>query len=86
MIALQLVAAVASCTPAAHYDYSHLPSGYHWRAVYDFTTSNVVFYGRDPLTNDTVYVGPDNRFYIFAHSGTIRVKDLSQRWTPHDAR
>jgi len=53
--------------------------------VYDARTNAIVFYGRDPLTGDTVYVGPDNRFYAFAHSGTIRVKDLTHRWTPHDA-
>jgi hypothetical protein len=43
-----------------------------------------VFYGRVPLTNDTVYVGPDNRFYIFHHTGTIQVKDLRLRWHPRD--
>jgi hypothetical protein len=77
---------LASCAPAARYDYAHLPAGYHWRGVVDATTKVVVFYGRDPLTNDTIYVGPDNRFYIFRHSGTIRVKDLTLHWMPHDAR
>jgi hypothetical protein len=77
---------LASCAPAAHYDYAHLPAGYQWRAVFDATSKVVVFYGRDPLTNDTVYVGPDSRFYIFRHPGTIRVKDLQQHWMPHDAR
>jgi hypothetical protein len=45
----------------------------------------LVFYGRDPLTNDTVYVGPDNHFFIFHHSGSIRVNDLKLHWMPHDA-
>jgi hypothetical protein len=61
-----------------------LPSGYRWRAIYDSATNAIVFYGRDPLTNDTVYVGPDNRFFILHHSGTIRVRDLQQHWMPHD--
>jgi hypothetical protein len=59
--------------------------GYRWRAVYDRVTNSVVFYGRDPLTNSTVYVGPDGRFFIFRHSGTISERDLSLRWNPHDA-
>lgn len=69
----------------AEYDYSHLPSGYHWRAVYDRATNAVVFYGQDPLTRDTVYVGPDSRFFIFHHPGPIGPKDLPMRWDPHDA-
>ena len=86
MAGLPLALALASCAPATHYDYTHLPSGYHWRAVYEPATNNIVFYGRDPLTNDTVYVGPESHFYIFHHPGAIRMKDLSARWMPHDAR
>ncbi len=78
--------ALASCSPATHYDYNHLPSGYHWRAVYDRATNAIVFYGRDPLTLETVYVGPDNRFFIFDHPGPIGPNDLKRRWNPHDAR
>ncbi|MBV8196618.1 MAG: hypothetical protein JO263_00665 [Candidatus Eremiobacteraeota bacterium] len=77
--------ALAGCVSSSQFDYAHLPAGYHWRAVYDAPTNALVFYGRDPLSHDTVYVGPDNRFYTFRHSGTIQVKDLSHRWTPHDA-
>jgi hypothetical protein len=77
---------LASCTPAAHYDYTHLPAGYHWRAVYNAATNAVVFYGQDPITNETVYVGPDNRFFIFHHPGPIGPRDLNRRWDPHDAR
>jgi hypothetical protein len=80
-----LATILASCAPSSHYDYAHLPSGYQWRAVYNPETNVIVFYGRVPMTNDTVYVGPDNRFYIFHHLGTIQVRDLQLRWLPHDA-
>jgi len=63
-----------------------LPSGYRWRAVYDRATNAIVFYGQDPITNQTVYVGPDSRFYIFRHPGSIGLKDLSLHWEPRDAR
>ncbi|HZV77351.1 MAG TPA: hypothetical protein VFF63_06320 [Candidatus Babeliales bacterium] len=63
-----------------------MPSGYHWRAVFDRATNAIVFYGQDPLTLDTVYVGPDSRFFIFHHPGRIGPKDLKLRWDPHDAR
>lgn len=78
--------ALAGCMPAAHYDYNHLPSGYHWRAIYDRATNAIVFYGRDPLTLETVYVGPDSQFFIFDHPGPIGPNDLKKRWNPHDAR
>jgi hypothetical protein len=54
--------------------------------VYDRATNAIVFYGRDPLTLETVYVGPDNRFFIFDHPGPIGQNDLKRRWNPHDAR
>jgi hypothetical protein len=85
LIISSLATLVAGCAPSSHYDYAHLPSGYQWRAVYDPATNAIVFYGRVPLSNDTVYVGPDNRFYIFHHSGTIQVRDLRLHWLPHDA-
>jgi hypothetical protein len=78
--------ALAACGATQSYSYSHLPSGYHWRAVYDRTTNAVVFYGQDPLTLETVYVGPDNRFFIYRHPGPIGPKDLTMHWDPHDAR
>ncbi len=53
--------------------------------MYSPATNVIVFYGRVPLTNDTVYVGPDNRFYIFHHPGRINANDLRLRWMPHDA-
>ncbi|MFZ0033203.1 MAG: hypothetical protein WAK84_15165 [Candidatus Cybelea sp.] len=62
-----------------------MPAGYHWRGVYDRATRTVVFYGRDPLTHATVYVGPDNRFFTFHHPGPIGPKDLTTPWIPHDA-
>jgi hypothetical protein len=76
---------MSACARSAHYDYNHLPSGYDWRAVFDTATHAVVFYGTDPLTRDTVYVGPDNQFYIFHHPGTISARDLYHHWTPHNA-
>ena len=78
--------ALDACSSASHYDYANLPSGYHWRAVYAPATNAVVFYGRDPLTGDTVYVGPDSRFFIFRHPGSIQQRDLTLHWMPHDAR
>ena len=76
---------LAGCTSSTHYDYTHLPSGYHWRAVYDRRTHAIVFYGRAPLSRETVYVGPDSQFYIFDHNGKIQDRDLRRHWTPHDA-
>lgn len=81
-----IVLGTAGCSSATHYDYTHLPSGYHWRAVYDRQANAVVFYGQDPLTRDTVYVGPDSRFFIFRHPGSIQQRDLTLHWMPHDAR
>ena len=78
--------ALAGCKPTSHYDYHNLPSGYHWRAVYDRATNVIVFYGEDPLTLETVYVGPDGRFFTYRHPGPIGPKDLTMRWDPHDAR
>lgn len=75
---------LCGCT-STHFDYAHLPAGYGWRAVYDSTSHAVVFYGRDPYSRETVYVGPDGQFYIFDHPGEIRRDDLKREWTPHDA-
>jgi hypothetical protein len=76
---------LAGCTSSSHYDYTHLPSGYNWRAVYDRHTKVIVFYGQEPLSRETVYVGPDSQFYIFDHKGRIQDRDLRRHWTPHDA-
>jgi len=73
---------MGSCVSVKQYDYSNLPSGYRWRAVQDRNTKGIVFYGQDPLTHDTVYVGPDGRFFIFHHPGPIEPKDLTQSWNP----
>lgn len=35
---------------------------------------------------ETVYVGPDNRFFIYHHAGRIGLRDLRKPWVPHDAR
>ena len=79
------LAAITSCKSPEAYGYTHLPPGYHWRAVYDRSTNAIVYYGRDPLTLDTVYVGPDNRFFIYHHPGPIGPNDLQRPWQPHDA-
>lgn len=76
--------ALAACT-STRYDYSHLPAGYGWRAVYDPASNTVVFYGRDPYSRETVYVGPDGHFYIFDHPGKLRRDDLKRTWAPHEA-
>lgn len=44
-----------------------------------------MFYGIDPMTHDTIYVGPDGLFYIFHHLGKFQGRDLRRHWTPHDA-
>ena len=76
---------LAGCTSSTHYDYTHLPSGYHWRAVYDPRSHTIDFYGRVPLSRETVYVGPDGQFYLFDHKGKIQDGDLRRHWTPHNA-
>jgi hypothetical protein len=78
--------ALAGCKATSQYDYKHLPSGYHWRAVYDPSTNAIVYYGQDPLTLGTVYVGPDGHFFMYHHPGPIGPKDLTMHWEPHDAR
>ena len=78
--------ALAGCKATTQYSYTHLPAGYHWRGVYDRTNNAIVFYGQDPLTLETVYVGPDSRFFIYRHPGPIGPKDLTMTWDPHDAR
>ncbi len=77
---------LTGCKAAAQYDYHHLPSGYHWRAVYDPSTNAVVFYGQDPVTLETIYVGPDGKFFIYRHPGPIGPQDLHNSWDPHDAK
>ncbi len=77
---------MTACSPHVHFDYAHLPSGYHWRAIIYGPTNDIVFYGRDPYTNATVYVGPDGRFFIYTHPGPIRPQDMRDHWMPHDAR
>jgi hypothetical protein len=76
--------ALGACTSHATYGYDNLPNGYQWRAVYNRQQKAVVFYGIDPMSHDSVYVGPDGQFYIFHHSGTIEGRDLRRHWTPHD--
>lgn len=78
--------ALVGCGKAQAYSYTHLPAGYHWRAVYDHATNAIVFYGQDPFTLETVFVGPDSRFFTYRHPGPIGPKDLTMRWDPHDAR
>ncbi len=67
------------------FDYRHRPVGYGWQARRDPTGASIVYYGRDPQTGKTVYVGPDGQYYTFAHPGTIAPSDLGTGWEPHDA-
>jgi len=84
MASLALVAALGGCASSFSFDYNHLPKGYHWRTVIDEKTGQLQYYGRDPVTGWTVYVGPDSTFYTYNHPGGLRPQDLGSRWTPHD--
>lgn len=83
-IAAGALCALAACVSGSDFGYSHLPRGYDWRAVYDRGLNVIVYYGRDPITGDSIYVGPDGRFYAFRHPGRIRSRDFGRPWTPHD--
>lgn len=48
-------------------------------------THDLVYYGIDPTTKCTVYVGPDNTFYTFNHPPPFTKADLKSKWEPHDA-
>jgi hypothetical protein len=80
-----LLLTLPECAQSDRFSYRHLPTGYHWRAVYDEATNAIVYYGRDPITGDVVYVGPDDQFFIFRHPGPIARRDLTSHWNPHDA-
>lgn len=67
--------------------YENLPSGYQWHAVKDPTTHDVTYYGLDPRSGWTVYVGPDGRFYRYPGNHRITPYDVAhRRWCAHDAR
>ena len=66
------------------FDNASRPLGYHWKT--DNPNRRFQgFYGYDPLTKRHVYVGPDGRYYTFAHQPPIAPDDLKSLWCPHDA-
>ncbi len=67
------------------FDYFHRPVGYHWLGTRDPSGASRVYYGRDPKTGWTVYVGPDSKYYTFKHAGAMAPSDLGSGWRPHDA-
>ena len=69
--------------PPTGFNYVVRPRGYHWRSEFAPTTHDVVWYGKDPTTGWTVYVGPDGVYYTFNHP-KITPRDLGSRWQPHD--
>jgi len=67
------------------FDYSHRPAGYNWTPRSAALSNDIVYYGVDPRTHWTVYVGPDGLYYTFPHSGDIAPSDFDSYWNPHDA-
>jgi hypothetical protein len=68
------------------FDYAHRPSGYHWVPGRPHGPGSMTeYYGIDPASGWTVYVGPDGIYYTFAHRGPIEPGDLRSYWHPHDA-
>jgi hypothetical protein len=87
-LAIVAVAAVGGCTHPARltiYDYSLRPAGYGWAPHRIAHTRSVEYYGVDPQSGRTVYVGPDGIYYTFAHPPPITTQDLRSYWDPHDA-
>lgn len=90
-LAFAAAAAFIGLTGCVHHDwlesfgYDNLPEGYHWVAIKNKGTADIVYYGKDPQTGDTLYVGPDSIFYHYHHPGPITPRDLSNVWDPHDA-
>ena len=66
------------------YTYVTRPTGYHWRKQTS-PDGQIVYYGVDPKTHWTVYVGPDGTYYTFPHAPPITPSDLGSLWDPHDA-
>ena len=84
--------ALSSCahpTRLSAFDYRHRPTGYAWvaRALPGPGRAQLdQYYGRDPATGWTVYVGPDGVYYSFAHPPPIEPSDLQAFWRAHDAQ
>jgi hypothetical protein len=89
VLAMAVALCAAGCAHralrATCFDYRHRPVGYHWLARRDPTGASVVYYGRDPKTGWTVYVGPDSQYYTFNHPGTMGPGEIGSGWEPHDA-
>jgi hypothetical protein len=71
-----------SCTTA--YTYRNKPEGYEWKEQRAPGTGDVVYYGVDPKTHDTVYVGPDNHYYVLRPGATMTPRTLHSQWCPPD--
>jgi hypothetical protein len=87
-VATALTAGVVACAHPARltiYDASVRPAGYHWIAHRIGDTGTFEYYGVDPVTAWTVYVGPDGIYYAFPHAPPIGGGDLRSYWDPHDA-
>lgn len=88
VVATALAAGVGACAHPARltiYNWSLRPAGYHWIAHRIRGTRYSEYYGVDPATRWTVYVGPDGVYYSFAHPPPITSGDLRSYWDPHDA-
>jgi len=81
----QISAAIAHHNRLSDFNYTHRPAGYQWKARISSETGAIVYYGINPSTRWTVYVGPDNVYYTFSHPGEIQSGDLQSVWDPHDA-
>ncbi len=75
----------ASHTKPSIFTSTNRPRGYNWTPA-RAATGDTVWYGTDPETRKTVYVGPDGIYYIFDHKPPIRAEDLKSKWDPHDVR
>jgi hypothetical protein len=74
--------ALAACATHDRLSYNvyHRPRGYHWVLSRAPGTNEPVYYGVDPITHQTVYVGPDGIYYRFSHSPPITPADLHSVW------
>ena len=86
--ALLMVGALFACAHPARlsiFDEAHRPRGYRWKAHRIPRSTAVEYYGTDPASGRTVYVGPDGIYYCFPHGPPITTADLHSYWDPHDA-
>jgi hypothetical protein len=85
-IAVLLLSGCISQDKYSAFTYDRRPSGYQWTARPNSSTGDLAYFGVDPRTHWTVYVGPDSVYYSYPHPGDIKQSDLdSSPWNPHDA-